>query len=154
MWRRIAGAVLAIYLIIGLCVSCGMGIMAEEAAGQGGAMLSLAAMVVVVISATGLGLIVDMAGYLERVADNTDKLVNMQYGTSNQHSSGYTDSGETSMLTRALASDGVPAPNSTVSAPSSPKIVAPPSKWTCKRCFEENEADSHFCMNCGSKKSY
>lgn len=154
MWRGIASIILVIYLVIGTIASFGVGAYLEEY-GDGGTGAFFLCEIIIFISATGLGLILDAVKYLERIAKNTECL--RKGGTAGGMSAGTpTDPYDnTSMLSRALASDGIPNQSTVNPNPvPTPKIVAPPASWTCNKCLEENAAENLFCLNCGNKKSY
>lgn len=156
MHRKIMRFMVDFSLVVGIIVSILIASAVGTAVDNGGLsfLVFIVSLIIIEMGLAGEGMKVEQAENIAKIARNTERLLDMKDGAAGSQYSGYTGSGETSMLSRALASDGVPAPNSTVTTPPAPTIVAPPSKWTCKKCFEENAASSRFCMNCGNKKSY
>lgn len=144
-------------LIVGVVVAFLIAWMIGAAIDNGGIgfLVFIVALVIIEMGLASEGMKVEQAENIAKIAYNTEQLMKMQQG----NNSATTTYDSTSMLSRAAA-DGPITVNTVsydkpVSKPvQTPAPVAVPSKWTCKRCLEENEADARFCMNCGNKKSY
>lgn len=162
MHRKIMRFMVDFSLVIGIILAFIIAWMVGKLVNNSGfgILVFIITLVIIEMGLASEGMKVEQAENIAKIAYNTEQLINIQQGKKPASPTYYDP---TSMLSRAAAEGPVTvnrvsydnSASQPVSRPVQTQVPpAGPSKWTCKRCFEENSADAHYCINCGNKKSY
>lgn len=135
MWRRIANAVLWICVIIGILMVIGFGFeVATEDSGIG-VFFSLIGIIVVLVSASGFGLFIEMAKNLEKIERSISELKGRTTGMPGWNVGMEVEKQEVEKSSPILAETAVRY------------------TWKCEKCGQDNDFSADFCPFCGTKRN-
>lgn len=152
MHRKVMRFLVNFSFVFGIIVSILISSLVQSITDNGGlgVLVFIVSLIIIEMGLASEGMKVEQAENIEKIAYNTEQLLNMQRGMN----PGNTYE-QTSMLSRAAAEGPITKNTIDYHNPvQKPAQSIETGTWMCKKCLEENAAGSRFCMICGSKKSY